>query len=344
MAVLMTDISLFLKAAQSQKTIRPPIWLMRQAGRYMPQYRAIREKFSFMEMMKNPEVATQVTMLPIDLLGVDAAIMFCDILVTAEALGSKLNFIEGKGPVFERKIRSASDIQSLRVPESTVFDYVYQMIKLVKKELKNQTPLIGFAGAPFTVMSYLVEGGSSPDLKNTKILINTQPELAKELLDKITEITILYLQGQIAAGVDALQLFDSWADVLSFADYQEFAHPYVTKIITALNKKVPVISFCKGSSVFYPLMAKSGASVISLDWNANLKQVKQQLPKNIAVQGNLDPFVLYAPQNVIKTKTTALLESMRGEAGYIFNLGHGLSPDMPFENVKFLVDIVKGFK
>jgi uroporphyrinogen decarboxylase len=246
--------------------------------------------------------------------------------------------------VFERKIRSASDIDSLRVPEPAVFDYVYQMIKLVKKELKNQTPLIGFAGAPFTVMSYLVEGGSSPDLKNTKILINTHPELAKKLLDKITEITILYLQGQIAVGVDALQLFDSWADVLSFADYQEFAHPYVTKIISALNQKVPIISFCKGSSVFYPLMAQSGANVLSLDWNCDLKTVKSHLPKNIAVQGNLDPFILYAPQSVIKTKTTALLESMRGEAGYIFNLGHGLSPDMPFENVKFLVDVVKSFK
>jgi uroporphyrinogen decarboxylase len=340
----MSPKGIFLEAALGQKTIRPPVWLMRQAGRYMPEYRAIRSKYSFMEMMKNPEVATQVTMLPIDLLGVDAAIMFCDILVTAEALGSKLNFVEGKGPVFERKIRSASDIDSLRVPEPAVFDYVYQMIKLVKKELKNQTPLFGFAGAPFTVMSYLVEGGSSPDLKNTKILINTHPELAKKLLDKITEITILYLQGQIAVGVDALQLFDSWADVLSFADYQEFAHPYVTKIISALNQKVPIISFCKGSSVFYPLMAQSGANVLSLDWNCDLKTVKSHLPKNIAVQGNLDPFILYAPQSVIKTKTTALLESMRGEAGYIFNLGHGLSPDMPFENVKFLVDVVKSFK
>jgi uroporphyrinogen decarboxylase len=196
-------------------------------------------------------------------------------------------------------------------------------------------------------MSYLVEGGSSPDLKNTKILINTQPEQAKKLLEKITEITILYLQGQIDVGVDALQLFDSWADVLSFADYQEFAHPYVTKIITALknqNPQVPIISFCKGSSVFYPMMAKSGANVISLDWNGDLKTVKSNLPKNMAVQGNLDPFVLYAPQNIIKMKTEVLLESMRGEAGYIFNLGHGLSPDMPFENVKYLVDVVKNFR
>jgi len=340
----MTEQSLFLKAALCQKTIRPPVWLMRQAGRYMPEYRAIRAKHSFMEMMKNPEVATQVTMLPIDLLGVDAAIMFCDILVTAEALGSKLNFIEGKGPVFERKIRTAEDIQSLKIPEQNVFNYVYQMIGMVKEKLKGQTPLIGFAGAPFTIMSYLVEGGSSPDYKNTKILMHAQPELAKKLLDKITEVTILYLQGQITAGVDALQLFDSWADVLSYADYQEFAHPYVTKIISALNQKVPIISFCKGSSVFYPLMAKSGTNVISLDWNANLKMVKTTLPKNIAVQGNLDPYVLYAPKEIIKAKAETLLESMRDEAGYIFNLGHGLSPDMPFENVKFLVEVVKNFK
>lgn len=342
-ATLQND--LLIRAAFSEKTERPPVWMMRQAGRFMPQYWEIKNRYSFLEMCKTPEIAADVTMLPVDLLGIDAAILFSDILVTAEAMGGDLSFTQGVGPVFSNPVRSRADAEALQTDVLPKLQYVADAIRVVKERLDGSIPLIGFAGAPFTVLSYLVEGKSSRDFKLTKLLLNNEPELAHMLLGKIAEVTVDYLNMQIAAGVDALQLFDSWALALSWDDYHEFAHQYNSQIFAKLNRKdIPVISFCKGSSVFAPLMAEAKPDVISVDWNADLKNIKQALPKGIAVQGNLDPFVLYADKPVIKNKIEHLFERMRGEEGFIFNLGHGIMPDIPFDNVKYAIEVVKAFK
>lgn len=311
----------------------------------MKEYLAIKEKHSFLEMCRTPEIAADVTMLPVDLLGIDAAIMFSDILVTAEAMGGKLRFENGVGPRFDNPVRDKAGVDALLLPDvPEKLGYVADMIRIVKERLAGRIPLIGFAGAPFTVMSYLVEGKSSRDFKTTKLLLHNEPVLAHELLSKIAKVTTDYLNMQIAAGADSLQLFDSWAETLSWDDYQEFAHRYVAEIIAGLNRKdIPIISFCKGSSVFAPLMAEAGPDVISVDWNADLAGLKRSLPQGIAVQGNLDPNILYADKKVISARIHRLLDSMEGQPGFIFNLGHGIMPDMPFEHIRHAVDLVKEY-
>lgn len=341
--------SLFIKAALSQETERPPVWMMRQAGRFMPEYWEIKNKYSFLEMCKTPEIAADVTMLPVDLLGIDAAILFSDILVTGEAMGGDLSFEQGVGPRFANPVRTAQDIDALEVDVTHRLQYVADAIKVIQQRLSalgdKQIPLIGFAGAPFTVMSYLVEGGSSKDFKLTKLMIHNHPELAHKLLSKIATVTADYLNLQIAAGVNAVQIFDSWALALSWDDYTEFSHRYIKEIISKLNRKdIPVISFCKGSSVFAPLMAEAKPDVVSIDWNVDLRDIKQRLPQGMAVQGNLDPFILYADKKVIKQKIYKLFERMHGEKGFIFNLGHGIMPDIPFDNVKYAIEVVKEFR
>jgi uroporphyrinogen decarboxylase len=337
--------TLFLDAAFSKPTERPPVWMMRQAGRFMPQYWEIKNKYSFLEMCKTPEIAADVTMLPVDLLGIDAAILFCDILVTGEAMGGDLSFTQGVGPKFANPVRTMADVDALEVDVLDRLQYVADAIKVIQQRLNGSIPLIGFAGAPFTVMSYLVEGGSSKDFKLTKLLIHNHPELAHKLLAKIAKVTADYLNLQIAAGVNAVQIFDSWALALSWNDYQEFSHRYIQEIISNLNRtNVPVISFCKGSSVFAPMMAEAKPDVVSIDWNADLLNIKNALPAGIAVQGNLDPHILYADQHVIKKEIHRLFERMRGTEGFIFNLGHGIMPDIPFENVKYAIEVVKEFK
>jgi uroporphyrinogen decarboxylase len=337
--------TLFLDAAFSKPTERPPVWMMRQAGRFMPQYWEIKNKYSFLEMCKTPEIAADVTMLPVDLLGIDAAILFCDILVTGEAMGGDLSFTQGVGPKFANPVRTLADVEALEVDVMDRLEYVADAIKVIQQRLNGSIPLIGFAGAPFTVMSYLVEGGSSKDFKLTKLLIHNHPEVAHKLLAKIAKVTADYLNLQIAAGVNAVQLFDSWALALSWNDYNEFSHRYNQEIIANLNRTgVPVISFCKGSSVFAPMMAEAKPDVISVDWNADLLNIKNALPANIAVQGNLDPHILYADQHVIKKEIHRLFERMRGTEGFIFNLGHGIMPDIPFENVKYAIEVVKEFR
>lgn len=296
-------------------------------------------------MCKTPEIAAEVTMLPIDLLGVDAAILFSDILVTAEAMGGELSFEQGIGPRFANPIRSEKDVDNLRVDCLEDLQYVADAIGVIQQRLNGAVPLIGFAGAPFTILSYLVEGGSSRDFKRTKTLLNNQPELAHRVLAKIAEVTVAYLNMQIAAGVNAVQLFDSWAMALSWNDYQEFSHRYNKEIIARLNRKdIPIISFSKGSSVFAPVMAEAQPDVVSVDWNADLLNIKKALPKGMAVQGNLDPFVMYADKPVIKKKITDLFERMRGEPGFIFNLGHGIMPDMPFDHVKYAVELIREYR
>ena len=336
--------SLFIKAAFSEKTERPPVWMMRQAGRFMKEYWDIKNKYSFLEMCKTPEIAADVTMLPVDLLGIDAAILFSDILVTAEAMGGDLSFSQGIGPKFSNPVRNQAGVDALQTDVTDKLQYVADAIRVIQQRLSGSIPLIGFAGAPFTVMSYLVEGGSSKDFKLTKLLIHNEPELAHQLLSKIASVTIDYLNLQIAAGVNALQIFDSWAQALAWDDYQEFSHKYIVQIIAGLNRKdIPVISFCKGSSVFAPLMAEAKPDVISIDWNIDLLDIKQRLPKGIAVQGNLDPHILYADKKVIKERIHRLFDRMKGESGFIFNLGHGIMPDIPFDNVKYAVEVIKAY-
>lgn len=336
--------SLFIRAANSELTERPPVWMMRQAGRFMKKYWDIKNKYSFLEMCKTPELAADVTMLPVDLLGIDAAILFSDILVTGEAMGGDLSFNQGVGPKFANPVRTQADVDNLQTDVNDKLQYVADAIKVIQQRLDNKIPLIGFAGAPFTVMSYLVEGGSSKDFKLTKLMLHNQPELAHQLLSKITEVTINYLNLQIAAGVNAVQIFDSWALALAWDDYKEFSHQYISKIIAGLNRKdIPVISFCKGSSVFAPLMAEAKPDVVSIDWNVDLLDIKKRLPEGIAVQGNLDPHVLYADKKVIKERIHRLFDRMKGEKGFIFNLGHGIMPDIPFDNVKYAVEVVKEY-
>ncbi len=337
--------SLFIKAATSQPTERPPVWMMRQAGRFMKEYWDIKNKYSFLEMCKTPEIAADVTMLPVDLLGIDAAILFSDILVTGEAMGGDLSFTQGVGPKFANPVRTEADIDALETNVNDRLQYVADAIKVIQQRLNGSIPLIGFAGAPFTVMSYLVEGGSSKDFKLTKLMLHNQPELAHRLLSKIADVTADYLNLQIAAGVNAVQIFDSWALALSWDDYKEFSHQYINQIISKLNRKdVPVISFCKGSSVFAPLMAEAKPDVVSIDWNVDLLDIKKRLPHGVAVQGNLDPHILYAEKKVIKERIHRLFERMRGENGFIFNLGHGIMPDIPFDNVKYAVEVIKEYR
>ena len=336
--------SLLIKAAFSEKTSRPPVWMMRQAGRFMKEYWDIKNKYSFLEMCKTPELAADVTMLPVYLLGIDAAILFSDILVTAEAMGGDLSFTQGIGPRFANPVRSANDIDNLQVDVTDKLQYVGDAIKVVQQRLAGSIPLIGFAGAPFTVMSYLVEGGSSRDFKLTKLMLHNQPEMAHRLLAKIAKVTASYLNLQIAAGVNAVQIFDSWAQALAWDDYKEFSHRYICEIISNLNRKdIPVISFCKGSSVFAPLMAEANPDVISIDWNVDLLDIKKRLPAGIAVQGNLDPHILYADKAVIKDRIYKLFDKMKDEPGFIFNLGHGIMPDIPFDHVKYAVEVIKEY-
>jgi uroporphyrinogen decarboxylase len=337
--------SLLIKAAFSEPTERPPVWMMRQAGRFMKEYWDIKNKYSFLEMCKNPEIAADVTMLPVDLLGIDGAILFSDILVTAEAMGGELSFANGVGPKFANPVRTKEAVDKLETDVVHKLQYVADAIKVIQQRLNGSIPLIGFAGAPFTVMSYLVEGGSSKDFKLTKLLMHNEPELAHQLLSKIAKVTADYLNMQIAAGVNAVQIFDSWAQALAWDDYRDFSHKYIAEIISKLNRKdIPVISFCKGSSVFAPLMAEANPDVISIDWNVDLLDIKKRLPKGVAVQGNLDPHILYADKKVIKERIYRLFDRMRGENGYIFNLGHGIMPDIPFDNVKHAVDIIKEYR
>ncbi|HXH99091.1 MAG TPA: uroporphyrinogen decarboxylase [Sphingobacteriaceae bacterium] len=337
--------SLFIKSAFSKETERPPVWMMRQAGRFMKEYWEIKNKYSFLEMCKTPEIAADVTMLPVDLLDIDAAILFSDILVTAEAMGGNITFTQGIGPKFSNPIRTKVDVDKLEVDVLPRLQYVADAIKVIQQRLNGRIPLIGFAGAPFTVMSYLVEGGSSKDFKLTKLMLHNEPELAHQLLSKIAKVTADYLNLQIDAGVNAVQIFDSWALALSWDDYKEFSHRYIIEIIANLNRKdIPVISFCKGSSVFAPLMVQAKPDVISIDWNADLLDVKKRLPAGIAVQGNLDPHILYADKKVIRERILRLFERMRGEKGFIFNLGHGIMPDIPFDNVKYAVQVIKEFR
>lgn len=330
--------ALFLQALKCKNTGRPPIWLMRQAGRYMPEYRALRAKYSFLEMCHQPELAAQTTLLPIQVFGMDAAILFSDILVIAEALGVGLRFEEHAGPIIERPLTNDQDVANLVEPKiSESLKYVADAIRFVKPQLN--IPLIGFCGAPFTLASYMIEGKSSRDFKKTKQWMLRNPQGFHKLLELITKCLIQYLKMQIAAGVDAIQIFDSWAHVLAGQQFREFSLLYSQKIIQALN--FPILLFCRGSSIFGEQMAKVRPAGISLDWQCDIGAMRRNIPSHIALQGNLDPDILYAPHQVIIKEAEHILNQMKGDKGFIFNLGHGMHPDIPVDAVKTLIDYVK---
>lgn len=334
---------LFLRACKRQPVERTPVWIMRQAGRYLPEYRAVREKADFLTMCKTPELAAEVTLQPVDILGIDAAIIFSDILVIPEAMGMTLEMHEGKGPIFHNPIRSHEDSKSLkRIDPAVDLKYVLDAVRLTKKELNGRIPLIGFSGSPWTLLTYMVEGRGSKNFSHIKKMIYNNPGLAHELLEKISDAVTEYLSAKIEAGVNAIQIFDTWGGILSQEDFNEFSLQYITRIISGLKRKdEPVIVFAKGVHYSLEQLSQCGADVLGLDWTMNLKDVRQAVGHKVALQGNMDPCVLYAEQDVIRTRVKGVLESFGSGSGHIFNLGHGILPDVDPENAKALVKFVK---
>ena len=341
MAELQND--LFLRACRRLPVERTPIWVMRQAGRYLPQFREIRKKVDFLTLCKTPELATEVTLQPIDLIGVDAAIIFSDILVIPEAMGMHLEMQEGIGPVFSHPLRNAADCEGLKPIDPTVdLRYVLDAVSLTKRELHGRVPLIGFSGSPWTLLTYMVEGQGSKTFANVKKLIYNEPKLAHSLLDRISDAAASYLNAQMEAGVDAVQIFDTWGGILSKDDFETYSLKYIEKIISQIKKgKKPIIVFCKGVHFGIEELAICGADVLGLDWTMNLGQVRKMTNDRVALQGNLDPTVLYADHEKIRQEAEKVLKSYGAGPGHIFNLGHGILPDVPPENLKALVNFIK---
>lgn len=334
---------LFLRACKRQDVERTPIWIMRQAGRYLPEYRAVRAKSDFLTMCKTPELAAEVTIQPVDIIGVDAAILFSDILVIPEAMGMHLEMNEGKGPVFPSPIRTVDDAKKLKeIDPAKDLKYVLDAVTLTKKNLNNRVPLIGFSGSPWTLLTYMVEGKGSKNFSEVKKLIYNNPELAHSILDKLANTVANYLSAKIEAGCNAVQIFDTWGGILSQKDFEEFSLRYVEKIISQIKRKdEPVIFFAKGVHFNLGKLASIGADVLGLDWNMDLGEVRKQVGNKVALQGNMDPTVLYANKNYIREEAIRVLKSFGNGNGHIFNLGHGILPDIDPENVKALVQFVK---
>ena len=329
----------FLKACRGEATDYTPIWMMRQAGRYLPQYQAVRRSRTFLELCKSPELCVEVTLQPIDILDMDAAILFSDILIPMEAMGLALEFHEGKGPVFPQTVRSPNDVERLIVPDpEETLGFVMETIRLLRQELK--VPLIGFAGAPFTCATYLIEGGSSKVFWETKKMMFTAPELFHALMEKITRCTTAYLLAQAQAGAQALQLFDSWAGILAPTDFETHVFGYVKRIIKELQPTgLPIIYFANNGATLIDYSAASGADVIGLDWRINIGDAIKRVGDK-AVQGNLDPLALLLPEDQLRARIKRLLDDAREARGHIFNLGHGINQFTPPEQARIAVDAV----
>jgi uroporphyrinogen decarboxylase len=338
----MSNDYLFLKACRGESVERTPIWIMRQAGRYMKEYRAIRAKMSFLELCKAPEAAVEVTLQPIDILGVDAAILFSDILVPLEPMGINLTFSEGRGPVIEPAVRTVKDVEALRVIEAEEdVPFVMETIRLLRKELEGRVPVIGFSGAPFTLASYMIEGGTSKAFIELKSLMYKEHEAYDKLMTKLAKTVINYLNAQIAAGAQAVQVFDTWAGILSPYDYKAFVAPYTKMVIDGLNREnVPVILYANGSATLLKLLKEAGPDVMGVDWRINLDDAIDLLGGDIPVQGNLDPTALFLPKEEIPGRAKEILDMGKKAPGHIFNLGHGVLPPTDVDNVKALVDAV----
>lgn len=340
--MLKNDI--FLRAAKGELTERPPVWLMRQAGRILPQYRAVRASLSgFKELVETPELACEVTIQPVDELGVDAAIIFSDILVIPEAMGLTYEMVESKGPYFPRTIQNQQDIDNLLsgTEAAAHLTYVYEALKLTKSALNNRVPLIGFAGAPFTIFCYMIEGQGSKTFSKAKKILYQNPEFAHQLLEKITTSTIAYTQEQVKSGADLIQIFDSWAGVLTPESFRTFSLPYMKRIKDAI-KGVPVTLFAKDAAHSLREIAATGCDVVGLGWGQTPQEARAILGKTQVVQGNLDPCALYADKTTVKNLTTKMVQDFGNH--YIANLGHGVNPDTPLDNVRVFVDSIKAFR
>jgi uroporphyrinogen decarboxylase len=340
MELLQND--LLLRAARGEKTERVPVWMMRQAGRILAEYRAVREKAgSFIQLATNPELAAEVTLQPVDLLGVDAAIIFSDILVVPEAMGLPYEMEEKRGPVFPKVVKSIEDIDQLRIAEPEEdLKYVLDAIRIVKKELNGRVPLIGFAGAPFTIFCYMTEGKGSKTFSVAKKALYADPEFSHRLLQKITDSTISYLKAQVAAGANLVQIFDSWAGILSPVQYREYSLPYIRQICDAITE-VPVTVFAKGAFFARQEIGELNCEVVGLDWNMDIEESRKLIP-NKTLQGNLDPCVLYSSFDQIQKEVHNMLDAF-GSQRYIANLGHGVYPDTDPDKVRCFIDAVKSY-
>jgi len=334
--------SRFLRACARQPADCTPVWFMRQAGRYMPAYRAVRAAHSLLEICAQPELAAEVTLQPVRALGVDAAILFADILLPLIPMGIRLDFSAGEGPVIHNALRTPADVDALRVVEPReALAAVLQAVRLVRRELEGKIPLIGFAGAPFTLASYLVEGGASRTFLKTKRLMYSDPAAWHRLMEKLAQVIASYLSAQVEAGAQAVQLFDSWAGALAPEDYRQYVLPYSRHIFQALaGCGVPAIHFGTGTFALLPDLKAAGGSVFGLDWTTPLGQGWQILGPDVAIQGNLDPAALFAPPQELERRVRRVLQQAGGRPGHIFNLGHGILPDTPPANVKAVVDMV----
>ncbi len=329
----------FLKACRGEKTDYTPVWLMRQAGRYLPEYQKVRSKVDFLTLCKTPELAAEVTIQPVDILKVDVAILFSDILVPIEAMGMKLEFSESKGPILYDPIRNDIAVSKLRkIKSEEDVPFVMEAIKILVKKLN--VPLIGFSGAPFTLATYMIEGGSSKNFINTKKMMFQTPDLYAKLMDKITDTVINYLQAQIDAGVHAIQVFDSWAGILSPYDFERYALPYVQRIVSTFKGKVPVIYFAFNGSAMLKKVKQSGADVLGIDWRIDISDAVNSLGNDVVVQGNLDPCTLFGTKDLIRDRSAGILQGARDAKGHIFNLGHGILPETPVENAIAMVEAV----
>ena len=341
MSIIKND--LLLKVLRGEDVPRPPVWMMRQAGRYLPQYLELKAKYDFFTRIQTPELACAITLQPIDIIGPDAAIIFSDILVIPQAMGMEVLMEEGSGPRLPITIKSEKDIDALQISDiAEKLDYVCKAISLTKKELNGRVPLIGFAGAPFTILCYMIEGKGSKTFEKAKEFCFTKPELAHKLLHKITTATIDYLKAQVNAGADCLQVFDSWSGLLSPDDFNIFAFPYLQKIAEALSPFCPIILFPKGSWYALEKLSTTKASAIGIDWCIDAKTARQLAGNNTVLQGNFDPSHLFLSPTKIKEEVKLMIDTF-GAQRYIVNLGHGITPNVPVEHARAFVDAVKNY-
>lgn len=332
---------LLLRTLRGEETERIPVWMMRQAGRYLPDYMKLKEKYSFFERVQTPELATAITLQPVDQVGVDAAIIFSDILVIPQAMGLEVQMIEGKGPTLPAPIQTEKDLERIHIPDvNETLQYVFDALSLTKKELNGRVPLIGFAGAPWTILCYMVQGKGSKTFDEAKAFCYTQPQLAHKLLQMITDTTISYLKGQVKAGADTIQIFDSWGGLLGPQDFENISLTYIRQIVDALKDEVPTIIFAKGAWHSLQSMAATGAHGLGIDWCIQPQMARSLAGNNVSLQGNFDPAKLLSPIPVIQKEVKEMLNAF-GKGRYVANLGHGILPNVPVDHARAFVDTVK---
>jgi uroporphyrinogen decarboxylase len=333
--------SIFLRACRREPVPYTPIWLMRQAGRYLPEYRAVRARTSFQDLYRNPQLASEVACTAVERLGVDAAIVFSDLLPILEPMGAQLEYAASDGPLIHNPVREPADVDRIvELETADALDFVMEAVRQTRADLPDRLPLIGFAGAPFTLASYMIEGGASRSFLRTKTLMYRDRQAWNTLMDRLARAVGVYLNAQIAAGVQAVQLFDSWAGCLAPDDYRQYVLPFMRQLMAAITPGVPVISFATGNPQLLPLMAKAGPAVIGVDWRVQLDDAWQMIGHDRAVQGNLDPTTLLADMDELRHHADSILGQAAGRPGHIFNLGHGVLPQTPVDNARALVDMV----